>query len=846
MIVSQPTAVLGSALGSALLALALLYLRRVDRNPALGWWAAALFANLGQELAQIVGGVLAWPVPSFASELGVALKAALFLAGSLRFLERRRFDGAILVLFLAAVGWATLTAATGAPFLERALPIHLFAGVALVVTGIAFWRSRSGERTRGYGLIGLGFVLWGMHVADYPFLRPIAALAPWGYVLAELLSVAIAAGLIVIVHGRQAEALQHATRLAKTSAQGRAESEQQFRDFAEISSDWLWEMGPDLRFTYVSDNLQRSLGVDPKQSIGKHPKDLLDLTLDREHAEIHLADLAARRQFRDFRYRRRLPDGSEVHIAISGKPLFDRDGRFLGYRGTGRNVTREVDADRRAGEARRQLAVAFENLANGIALFDRDDRLIVCNPAYRRFAGLGEDAPKPGASLQEIVRARIAKDLERLPAGESVDALIAKITDRGFRGVTEIQQSDGSWVLIDEQPFAEGRAIITYDITALKAREKELAEKTRLLQSTLENMGEGISVFDADFKMVAWNERLIDMVGLPRELYKVGTPFEAVVRYSAERGEYGPGNVEEYVRERIRQSTLPQPQRNARWRFNGRYVELRRNPMPGGGFVTLYSDATDRKRAEDALREAKEAAESANRTKSEILANMSHELRTPLNAIIGFSDIIHREAFGPVGERRYLDYARDIHDSGTHLLALINDILDVSKAEAGRIELLETLVDIPELFDSCLRLVRARADEAQLTLAAGPTGHLPNLQADGLRLKQVLLNLLSNAIKFTPPGGHVTLDASVDDQRSLVIRVADTGIGMAPEDIPKALSPFGQLESTRARRYPGTGLGLPLSKALIELHGGKLRIDSEAGRGTTVTVTIPAVRVLAA
>jgi PAS domain S-box-containing protein len=844
MIVSQPTAVLGSALGSALLALALLYLRRADGNPALGWWAAALFSNLAQELMQIVGGFVPSAFPAYAAEVGVALKAALFLTGSLRFLERPPRDAIIIVLFLAAAAWATFASIAGLPFLERTLPTHLFAGTALVVTGLAFWGGRKGELTRGYGLIGIAFIVWGLHLADFPVLRPVAWLAPWGYILAELLSLVIAASLIAIVHNRQSEALLRARQLAEASGHGRAESEQRFRDFAEISSDWLWEMGPDLRFTYVS----RALGLDPKSAVGRSLEDIIETSPDRDQWKVHLADLAAHRPFRDFRYKRRMPDGRELHISASGKPLFSPDGHFLGYRGTGRDISAEVEADRRAGEAQLQLAAAFESLTNGIALFDREDRLTVCNPAYRRFSGQDEAFLKPGVTLEDIVRARIAQNLERLPDGEDAESFVAKVAGRGRmpRGPIELEQSDGSWVLIYEQPFAEGRAIITYDITALKAREKELAEKTKLLQSTLENMGEGISVFDADLRMVAWNERLVEMVGLPRELYKVGTSYETIVRYQAERGEYGPGNIEEYVRERVRQGRLTEPHSSARWRFNGRYIELRRNPMPGGGFVTLYSDATERKRTEDALREAKEAAEAANRTKSEILANMSHELRTPLNAIIGFSDIIQREAFGAVGERRYLDYARDIHDSGAHLLALINDILDVSKAEAGRIELLEGLVDIGELFESSLRLVRARADEAQLHIAITTSEHLPKIQADALRLKQVLLNLLSNAIKFTPPGGRITLDASVDDQRKLVIRVTDTGIGMASEDIPKALSPFGQLESTRARRYPGTGLGLPLSKALIELHGGQLRIDSEAGRGTTVTIVIPSSRVLAA
>jgi PAS domain S-box-containing protein len=662
---------------------------------------------------------------------------------------------------------------------------------------------------------------------------------------AVVVGAAIGAAIPVaaLIYGRRAR-----DRRTAKLAHGLDTAERRFRDFADISWDWLWEMDADLRFTYVSENLRRALGDDPTRLIGRRRDDMVDAGRHPERWKAHLADLEARRPFRDFRYPLRTAAGREAYISITGKPLFDADGRFLGYRGIGRDVTAEVDADRRANEAQRRLAAAFESLANGIALFDLDDRLIVCNPAYRAFTRLDEETLKPGITFEEIIRQRIALGLLKPPGDAPIEEFIKKrlAAHQSPKGPIERQAVDGTWALIYEQRFADGCALVSYDITALKMREKELGEKTQLLQSTLENMGEGISVYDANLHMVAWNERLIEMVGLPRDMYRIGRPFEDIVRYSAERGEYGPGSVDDHVRERVRLSSLPHPHRNGRWRLNGRYVELRRNPMPGGGFVTVYSDLTDRKRAEDALREAKESAEAANRTKSEILANMSHELRTPLNAIIGFSDIILREAFGSVGQSRYLDYARDIYDSGTHLLALINDILDVSKAEAGRIELLEGLVDVTELFESCLRLVRARADEAKVELYADPSDQLPKLHADGLRMKQVLLNLLSNAIKFTPAGGRVSLEAATGEHSGLMLRVTDTGIGMAPQDIPKALSPFGQLETTHARQHAGTGLGLPLSKALVELHGGQLRIESELGKGTTVTVLLPAARVLAA
>ena len=242
------------------------------------------------------------------------------------------------------------------------------------------------------------------------------------------------------------------------------------------------------------------------------------------------------------------------------------------------------------------------------------------------------------------------------------------------------------------------------------------------------------------------------------------------------------------------------------------------------------------------LTQARNEAATANRMKSEFLANMSHELRTPLNAIIGFSDIIKSETLGPVGNDIYRDYARDIHDSGQHLLAIINEVLDLSRIEAGRFELSEFLIDLREVTASCYRLMRERARTADIELTMDLPVDLPLVYADEIKIKQVLLNLLSNAVKFTARGGRVRITAHEADDGGIVFAVADTGIGMRSEDIPIALEPFCQVDSLLARKYEGTGLGLPLAKAIVEHHGGRLWIESELGKGTTVYFSLPAER----
>jgi PAS domain S-box-containing protein len=262
------------------------------------------------------------------------------------------------------------------------------------------------------------------------------------------------------------------------------------------------------------------------------------------------------------------------------------------------------------------------------------------------------------------------------------------------------------------------------------------------------------------------------------------------------------------------------------------------------GFRGTAQDVTKLLAHEAALFDAVDAAEAANRAKSEFLANMSHELRTPLNAIIGFSDVIKEEHFGPVGSERYRSYAGDILASAHHLLTLIDDILDVAKIEAGKLELEETPVRPAELGRQALRLVADRAERAGVVLEAKLPDELPRLLLDGRKMKQILLNLLSNAIKFTPKGGRVELIAGRTADGGFRFAVHDTGIGIAPADQATALAPFGQVDSQLARKFEGTGLGLPLSNALAKLHDGSLELESTPGKGTTVTIILPAERIL--
>ena len=412
-----------------------------------------------------------------------------------------------------------------------------------------------------------------------------------------------------------------------------------------------------------------------------------------------------------------------------------------------------------------------------------------------------------------------------------------------------IRSKAGAWVWVSARGKVvawhgsgkAARAVGTLtDITERKQTEQVLREREEQLRLALRSAEAGAWILVMAEDRLVWSEEMYRIYGVnpqretpSNELWLARIHPEDRSRVEAMADEiFGQGQREYQVEFRI-----AHPQTGTRWLLARGQVEYDDSGEPAR-ISGITIDNTERKLAEIALEDAKLQAEMANRSKSEFLATMSHELRTPLNAIIGFAELIMSEMFGPVGAACYRDYASDIHASGAHLLELINEILDLSKIEAGRFILSPELVDLDQLVESCVSLVRPRAEEGYLTLAAEIPRDVPMVWADELRLKQILLNLLSNAVKFTPAGGNVRVDARrVDDLVAVVI--TDTGIGMRPDEIGVALEPFRQLESPLSRRYEGTGLGLPIAKRLTEALGGQLVIESAEGAGTKVTVMLP-------
>jgi signal transduction histidine kinase len=373
------------------------------------------------------------------------------------------------------------------------------------------------------------------------------------------------------------------------------------------------------------------------------------------------------------------------------------------------------------------------------------------------------------------------------------------------------------------------------------------AERARtLLTDAIESISGGIVLYDADDRLVLMNRNARDWHADFAAAAVPGATYEEVIRAAARTGHIvGDGDdIETMVRHRLslHRKAFGQPIERC---VGGRWHHITEYPTSQGGVVVLRTDVTALKEANLRHEEARLLADEANRAKSDFLAMMSHELRTPLNAILGFAEVI-RDHAAQLTPSKAGEYAADIHYSGMLLLTLVNDLLDLSKAEAGKMELQLAPVDVPEIVGRSLRIVNERAVHQGIELAAAADAGLPPLYADDRKLLQILLNLLSNAIKFTPAGGRVTVAAHCERNDLLTITVTDTGVGIAPEHMAKALAPFGQIDNLLTREHSGTGLGLPLAKRLTELHGGTFAIDSAVGAGTTVTLQFPLGRDLAA
>ena len=392
-----------------------------------------------------------------------------------------------------------------------------------------------------------------------------------------------------------------------------------------------------------------------------------------------------------------------------------------------------------------------------------------------------------------------------------------------------------------EQDLARERMVLEQANREMARAKRQADEKTALLETTLANLSDGVTVFDANWRLVTWNNRLEDLLNLPPSVLFEGATYESIIRAQAASGEFGAADIEAEVRRRLDVVRAGSFGIYERTRPDGRVIEARRTPLPGGGFVTVYTDITPRRRAEEEMRRAREIAEAASAAKSSFVAVVSHEIRTPMNAVLGTLGLLMDTPLDPE-QRRYVETARE---SAEHLLAIINDILDLSKIEAGKLVLEPSDFALAPLVSGAVELFRPAARERDLEIALEIGAGVPAaLRGDAGRIRQILLNLISNAVKLSQRGqilvSVVAEAAPTPGSRLHRLRfaVADRGPGIPPEQRHRLFQPFSQLECPDARRTGGTGLGLAICRRLVELLGGSIGIDSRPGGGSIFWFTL--------
>ncbi|MDJ0685721.1 MAG: ATP-binding protein [Alphaproteobacteria bacterium] len=483
---------------------------------------------------------------------------------------------------------------------------------------------------------------------------------------------------------------------------------------------------------------------------------------------------------------------------------------------------------------------------------DADDVYIDVTDSLEEYTGL-----RP-----EDVIGKKRADLALNPSGDAFKPLLAHIANReafhDFRYPALISDRKISYISISGTPVfdAENRFLgyrgVGREVTDIVQRERQETLAQTRLADAVNTLRVGILLFDATDRLVVANTRFREVYARADDEIELGASARDVLtamahsdrmqsvremQDDAERAAWIEAELARW-REPVRNEVL--------YKVGDGWFERRTSPTREGGILLIELDVTEFVERGHELTRAKEEAERANRAKTQFIAQMSHELRTPLNSVIGFAEVLRDELYGPIGAPEYKEFAGDIRDSGGHLLAIINDILDLSKTEVGNRTINREPVSLHEAAVATIRLMRQRAEQSGVTLELAIQSDLPTLSSEEQIVRQILINLVSNAIKFTRRGGVVTIAAELDDKdRGVVLSVRDTGIGMAEEDIPTALAPFSQIDSKLNRSFEGTGLGLPLVNGLIELHNGSMRIDSEPGVGTTVSLYFPPDHVLA-
>jgi len=497
-------------------------------------------------------------------------------------------------------------------------------------------------------------------------------------------------------------------------------------------------------------------------------------------------------------------------------------------------------------QTRSLLTTAVESFSDGFVYFDADDKFVFCNTAYRQAHPGIDSLLTHGMDFGEIVRRLVEIGFYGNSKVGQNDMIAARLETYRAGVPFEYRMQDGRWFHMAQFKTQDGgTALVRTDITEHKLAELAIYESEELFRTVMNNLPVGVSIKDRAGRYQFTNRLYQDWYGFEADSFKGQLPDDVLSDTAQTR------SARQQHQEDVLQSGQVISREDEKLRADGKdhHVFITKFPIfdRAGEIVSVGSvstDITEIKVVETRLRTAKNTAERDSRAKTQFLASMSHDLRTPLNAIIGFAEVMKGELFGPLGAEKYNEYAHDIHQSGKNLLALVSDILDVSRIEAGEMEITSSEVDLEKTFADCFRLFQGERDKTDCALSHEVAADFPQLWADELRLKQILVNLISNSFKFTPNGGTIAVLAFVGSDGGICLSVTDTGMGIRASDLARIMEPFVQASDIMSRPHEGSGLGLHQVKSLMELHGGTVAIDSEIGQGTKVTVTFPTDRTI--
>lgn len=612
-------------------------------------------------------------------------------------------------------------------------------------------------------------------------------------------------------------------------------------NISELTTEMMWRTDAEHRFTYMSKSVSDTADLPLAEQLGKTRAELACDDINSDRWRQHIADLDNQRPFSNFQYTRRRPSGEIRHVVTSGRPAFDDNGDFAGYIGVALDVTDKLEAEAKVSSAEAKMFAAINAVDAMFVLWDAEDRMVICNEPFCKLNEAIPEFCKPGVTFEEHLRAVAAKGLIE-NYGDDLEAWINErlARHRDPQGPFELHRQNGMTILLTEAKMDDGsRILMSTNITEQKAAEIALRESEGRLRDFGSIAADWFWEMDREFRFsyVSVGKRQISKMPVEsflgvsvRDTKPEGLTEDALQALERKMHESQPFEDFRYFR------VLPNGERM--------HVSISGKPIYDDdgttiGYRGVGRDISDLVRTQEMLWQEKERAEQASRAKSQFLAHMSHELRTPLNAILGFSEIIRQQMFGPIGSDSYVEYAADIHDSGEHLLSLINDLLDLSKIEAGKFEIDEETLLLDDMLTRAVRLFDHRMKQRNIRFAKNIAVNARILRADRRGVSQMLFNLLSNAEKFNKTGGSVNVDVVVGEDGGIRISVADTGSGFEVDETRIALSPFGRINNPMTKAVPGTGLGLPIVNALIEMHGGSVEILSIVDQGTRVTLIFP-------